>query len=213
MPKTRIIAVANLKGGSGKSTLACSLAGELAKHGSTALIDADATQGTSAGFFAQRQQAGKTGELAFVGTDSHLSLIKQVEARTEKFILIDGQPRNNGMTRAMVMISDLVLVPVAASSTEIWSTGDLMALIREANAVRRLKVRGVWSRHRTGKSTAEFATEASAVLKLKFCDAVMSNRISYQTAMGSGLTVCETRDKTAKSEMTALVAEIMKLVK
>lgn len=213
MAKTRIISICGLKGGAGKSTTACQLSSLLAKHGSTLLIDADAAQGTAGSFFSLRQQAGKAGELAFVSTDSHRSLISLVEARTEKFIVVDGQPRNNGMTRAMIMVSDLVLVPVAASSTEIWSTGDLMTLIAEANAVRRVKVRGVWSRHRAGKSTAEFAAEASSVLKLKFFDAVMSNRISYQTAMGSGLTVCETRDRTAKSEMTALVAEVMKLVK
>lgn len=213
MAKTRIIAVANLKGGSSKSTLTCNIVCELAKHGSTLLIDADASQGTASSFYALRQQTGKAGELAFVATDSHRSLINLVEGRNERYIVIDGQPRNSAMTKAMIMISDLVLVPVAASSTEIWSTSDLMTLIREANAVRRIKTQGVWSRHRTGKSTAEFAAEASSVLKLKFCDSVMSNRLSYQTAMGSGLTVCETRDRTARAEMTALVAEIMKLVK
>lgn len=213
MAKTRIIAVANLKGGAGKSTLASNLAGELAKHGSTALIDGDESQGTSGSWYALREQGGKAGELAFVATDSHRSLINLIEGRSERYVVIDGPPRLSAMTKAMIMVSDLVLVPVSTSSTEIWATSDLMALIGEANAVRRIKARGVWSRHRAGKTTAEFAEEASAVLKLKFCDSVMSNRISYQTAMGSGLTVCETRDRTARAEVTSLVAEIMKLVK
>lgn len=213
MAKTRIIGVCGLKGGAGKSTAATSIAGELAKHGTTLLIDADAAQGTASSWYALRQQADKTDELALVGTDSHRSLINLVEGRSERYIVIDGPPRLSAMTKAMIMMSDLVLVPVAMSSAEIWASADLMTLIGEANAMRRTKTRGVWSRHRANKSTVEFAAEASAVLKLKFCDAVMSNRISYQTAMGAGLTVCETRDKTAKSEMTALVAEIMKLVK
>jgi Mrp family chromosome partitioning ATPase len=39
--KTKVIAMAQVKGGAGRSTLATTLAGELSKQGDTVLIDAD----------------------------------------------------------------------------------------------------------------------------------------------------------------------------
>ena len=56
-----------MKGGAGRSTLSTNLAGELSKIGKTVLIDGDMPQGTSASWYAIREQAGKAG-----GTDNNL---------------------------------------------------------------------------------------------------------------------------------------------
>lgn len=214
MTKTRIIAVCNLKGGAGKSTLASNLAGELSVHSTTALIDADSGQGTSSSWYALRDQAGKTGKLAFAATDNHKALIAQVEARSESFIIIDGPPRLSEMTRAMVMVSDLVLIPVAANAAEIWATGDLLSLIDEAKKIRHIKVLGIWSRHRPGTRLGKDITDqVGDALDLQFCDSFMSQRIAYQRAIGEGKTVCETKDSSARSEMNSLVHEVIKLLK
>lgn len=150
---------------------------------------------------------------SFATAKTHKELLHQVEASTEqRFVVIDGPPRIAQITRSMVMFADLILIPMTSSAPEIWSQMTFMELIAEAKKVRRVKARGVWSRFKAGKSTTQFAEEATTALKLKFCESVMTQRLSYQSAMNEGLGVCETRDKTAKSEMTSLVAEIMKLV-
>ena len=53
----KIIGVIQVKGGAGRSTVSTNLAGELSKVGKTVLIDCDMPQGTSASWFAVRQQA------------------------------------------------------------------------------------------------------------------------------------------------------------
>ena len=61
MPK--VIGVIQVKGGAGRSTLSTNLAGELSKVGKTVLIDGDMPQGTSASWFAVRQEATATNDL------------------------------------------------------------------------------------------------------------------------------------------------------
>jgi len=217
MAKTRIISCLNLKGGAGKSTLATNLAGELAKHGATALIDADAGQGTATSWHLLRQEStmgrGRA-PLSFAKVDNHKELIMEVERRTEeRWVVIDGPPRLAEMTKATIIMSDLVLIPMATSPPEIWSSGDLLSLIAEAKKVRRgIKAMGVWSRYRNTRVNQDIAQQAAEVLKLRFTESKMTHRVVYQTAIAQGLSVCETKDKSASAEMTALVNEVIKLV-
>ena len=127
--KTKIIAVAQVKGGSGRSTLATTLAGELSKRGDTVLIDCDMPQGTSASWYAMRLEAGRTGKLHLDTADSHLDAMQKTELHTGKtqFIVLDGPPRIAELTRAMVLLADLVLVPAGASMADLWATGDVLA--------------------------------------------------------------------------------------
>ncbi len=216
MAKTRIISCLNLKGGAGKSSLATNLACELAKHGTTCLVDGDNEQGTAGSWYSLRQEStvGRgSAQLSFASANNHKELIKQVENRSERWVVVDGPPRLAEMTRAAIVLSDLVLIPMATSSVEIWSSGDLLSLIAEAKKVRRgIKAMGIWSRYRNTRVNQDIAEQASEVLKLKFCESVMTNRVVYQTAMGQGRSVCEMKDKSASAEMTALVAEVMNLV-
>lgn len=216
MAKTRIIAVCGLKGGSGKSSLAANLAGQMAKHGTTCLIDADSEQGTATSWNLLRQEStmGRCrAPLSFAKVDNHKELIREIEERTERWVVVDGPPRLAEMTKAAIVMSDLVICPMSTSSVEIWASSDMLNLIAEAKKVRRgIKAMGVWSRYKKTRLSEDIAQQASEVLKLKFFESKMANRIVYQTAMGQGLTVCETKDKSASAEMTALVNEVIKLV-
>ena len=195
--KTKIIAVAQVKGGSGRSTLATTLAGELSKRGDTVLIDCDMPQGTSASWYAMRLEVGRTGKL-------HLDT-----AGKTQFIVLDGPPRIAELTRAMVLLADLVLVPAGASMADLWATGDVLAMVTEAKAVKRIKARLVWTRHRGFTNQAKALTEqAKAELGIKPLDTVMGLRVAYVDALGAGLTAAETADAQARAEVQALIAEV-----
>jgi chromosome partitioning protein len=66
---TKIIGLVQVKGGAGRSTVSTNLAGELSKLDKTVLIDCDMPQGTSASWFAVRQQKGRQGKLNAVEED------------------------------------------------------------------------------------------------------------------------------------------------
>jgi chromosome partitioning protein len=76
---TKIIGLVQAKGGAGRSTVSTNLAGELSKSGKTVLIDCDMPQGTSASWFAVRQQKGRQGNLKADTAIDHSDLINKVK--------------------------------------------------------------------------------------------------------------------------------------
>ena len=216
----KIIGVIQVKGGAGRSTVATNIAGELAKIGRTVLIDGDMPQGTSASWYAIREQAGKAG-----GTDNnlvadtaadHRELIAKVEQYKPDadFIVLDGPPRIAEMTRAIMVLADLCLVPGGASVAEIWATADVLAIIEQAKKVRAIDARMIWTRHRSFTNLAKELTEqATAELGLPILKTSLALRVAYPEALGAGLTVAELPDQNARIELRFLIAEIKRILR
>jgi chromosome partitioning protein len=214
---TKIIGVIQVKGGAGRSTLATNLAGELSKVGRTVLIDADMPQGTSASWYAVRTQTyGDDPCLAADTAADHLELIAKAEqhAKTADFIVLDGPPRIAEMTRAIMLLADLCLVPVGASVAEIWATTDVLAIIEQAKKIRQIDARVIWTRHRAFTNLAKELTEqATTELGLPILRTSLGLRVAYPEALGAGLTVAELSDKNADTEMRFLIAEIRRILR
>lgn len=216
----KIIGVIQVKGGAGRSTVATNIAGELAKIGRTVLIDGDMPQGTSASWYAIREQAGKAG-----GTDTnlvadtaadHRELIAKVEQykADADYIVLDGPPRIAEMTRAIMVLADLCLVPVGASVAEIWATADVLAIIEQAKKVRAIDARMIWTRHRSFTKLAKDLTEqATDELGLPILKTSLALRVAYPEALGAGLTVAELPDQNARIELRFLIAEIKRILR
>lgn len=217
----KIVGVIQVKGGAGRSTLATNLAGALERVGRTVLIDGDMPQGTSASWYAIRQQQGKAG-----GTDTnlvadtaadHRELIAKAErhAKNADFIVLDGPPRIAEMTRAILALADLCLVPVGASVAEIWATADVLTIIEQAKKVLpNIDARMVWTRHRPFTNLARELTEqATAELGLPILKTTLGLRVAYPEALGAGLTVAELPDQNARMEMRFLIAEIRRILR
>ena len=216
----KIVGVIQVKGGVGRSTVATNLAGELAKIGKTVLIDGDMPQGTSASWYAIREQIGKAGGtddnlLADTAVD-HRELIAKVEkhAKTADYIVLDGPPRIAEMTRAIMVLADLCLVPVGASVAEIWATADVLAIIEQAKKVRAIDARMIWTRHRSFTNLAKELTEqATTELGLPILKTSLALRVAYPEALGAGLTVAELPDQNARIELRFLIAEIKRILR
>jgi len=212
---TKTIGVIQVKGGAGRSTVSTTLAGELSKHGKTVLIDCDMPQGTSASWFAVRDQVGKSGNLVADTATDHRDLVNKVEQHQgADFIVIDGPPRIAELTRAILVLADLCLVPVGASAAEIWATGDLVTLIDEAKKLKRVNTRMIWTRYRPHTRLAQELSElATKELGLTAMPTSLGMRVAYMEALGAGLTVAELPDASAKAEAKALTDEIKKLLR
>lgn len=213
MPK--IIGVIQVKGGAGRSTVSTNLAGELSKQAKTVLIDCDMPQGTSQSWYAVRQEDGKAAGLTIDTATSHRELVAKVEQHKKAdYIVLDSPPRIAEMTRAILILADLCLVPVGTSAAELWATGDILELIKEANKVKRVNARLVWTRYRPNTKLAQGLTqEAEKELSLRALNASMGMRVSYMEALGSGLTGAEMSDQSAKEEVKRLVEEVKTLLK
>ena len=216
MPK--VIGVVQIKGGAGRSTLATNLAGELAKLGKTVLLDADMPQGTSASWFAVRQQRMATTDLisGLVAdtANNHRELVAKVEQHADAdYIVLDGPPRGAELTKAILVLADLCLCPVGASAAEIWATSDLLELVKKANQIKPVLARMVWTRYRANTRLAqELSALAGDTLGLTPLANSLGLRVAYTEALGRGLTVAELTDASAKAEIKALTNEIENLL-
>jgi chromosome partitioning protein len=214
MAKT--IGIIQVKGGAGRSTLATNLAGELSKRGPTVLIDSDMPQGTSASWCSIRGTTDQAGDLTGDTARDHQELIIKTErhTKTADYLVLDGPPRIAEMTRAILMLSDVCLLPVAASVAEIWATSDVLTIIEQARKVRPVDVRLVWTRHRAYTTLArELSDQVKAELPLPRLKTTLGLRVAYVEALGAGLTVAETGDPAAREELAHLMAEVSKILR
>jgi len=209
----KVIGLIQVKGGTGRSTLATNLAGQLAKQGRVLLIDCDMPQGTSASWVAMRE----AGNVAAATAADHKDLVRVIEANqdTHDYIVLDGPPRIAELTRAIMLLADLSLIPVGASAAEIWATSDMLPIIDQAQALKpNLNVRTVWVRYRGyTRAAKEISQSAGRELGLKALKTKIGYRVAYSDALAAGLTAAESTDKNARAEIEALTREVTRLAK
>lgn len=213
---SRIIGLVQVKGGAGRSTIATNLAGELARTATTALLDCDMPQGTSASWAAIREKVRPSDRFIADTVKSHRELVEKVEKLRDKadYIILDGPPRIAEVARTILLLADVTLIPIGASAAEVWATNDMLELVNEAKKVRKVDARILWTRFRGYTRLAqELAEEADKVLKLPSMKAVLGYRVAYAEAIGQGLTAAELQDANAREEVVRLVVEVKRLLK
>jgi chromosome partitioning protein len=208
----QIIGIVQVKGGVGRSTVATNLAAALARQGRTALVDADVPQGTSASWGVLRDRAGRLGQLTVVGVADHRALVSKVRelVNSHEFVIIDAPPRLAQVTRAIMVLSRLCLIPLGASAAEIWATEDLVKTIREARE-QKLDINAciVWNRFRgQTRSARELSQAAEKQLDLPALQNKLGYRVAYAEALARGLSVEEWHDHQAQEEFAGVVTEV-----
>ena len=212
---TKVIGIVQLKGGAGRSTLATNLAAILSRKAPTALLDCDMPQGTSASWYSLREAEGRTEGLTLATVETARELVSTIEGLDHDYVVIDAPPRIAEVTRAILMLSDLLLIPLGASAAEIWATTDLLDTIEEAQVERPdLKSRIVWNKFRAyTKSAGELRQAVKEELKAPALKTSLGYRVAYSEALARGLAADEWTDSTAREEIRAVVAEISRLVR
>lgn len=126
-------------------------------------------------------------------------------------------PRNDPLaetTRALLVLSDLCLVPIGASAAEVWATSDMLELVKEARKVRKVDARILWTRFRAYTRLAkELSHDASKALHLPTLRTTLGYRVAYAEALGAGLTAAEMQDPTARDEVVALAVEVKRMLR
>ena len=212
---SKVIGIVQLKGGAGRSTVATNLAAVLARTHKTALVDCDIPQGTSASWYSVREQENKAGELTLETAQGHQELLAVLDKlESYEYVILDAPPRIAEVTRVILMVSDLLLVPLGASAVEIWATTDLLDTIEEARKDNpNLEARIVWNKYRGYTKSAQELTKAvKKELEIPALKTRLGFRVAYSEALARGLAGDEWTDKNAKAEVQALVSEVQKLL-
>lgn len=213
--KTKILALAQIKGGCGKTTVSAHLAGHLCKEHSLIVIDGDFPQFSITNWF-NAGPAKQNLDLAQVNNaDELLKAVDFYDGKVD-YIILDLAPRLADLTRAGIAVSDLTVVPVNTDLVEIWALEQTLILMKEAkeklpnfqyyvltNKFRESNPNHVDMRNAIPVQFSEY--------DCRLLDNSLGLRSTFPLAVGTGITSQEVkpRNKKAVDEMTALLNEIV----
>lgn len=204
---TEIIAFSNQKGGVGKTTLAINVAACLAARNYTVLLlDAD-PQGSALDWAAIQADEGPFPVIGLPRPTIHKEIGRI--GRHYDYVIIDGPPRVNDISRSIMMASNKIFIPVQPSPYDIWAANDTTNLIEEAQIVRP-ELKAAFIINRKIKRTLLGAEVLGALNEYPYPTLAteIHNRVIYPTTAADGLTVFDKTHREARNEIIELTNEI-----
>ena len=211
-----IVTVGNTKGGVGKTTIALNLAIARALQGhQVLLIDGD-RQETAQTAINIRNAADRNPAIACAVYTEGRTLIAQVKLMKGKFddIIIDSGGRDSAALRAAMGMADVVVVPFAPRSLDVWALGQLDSVIEEVKGAHQsMRVLALLNNaDPKGTDNEEAVAAVADYPSMQYIATPIKRRKAIANAAGQGLSIFEYTPKDAKGieEMTALVDTIFK---
>lgn len=184
-----ILAFLNQKGGVGKSTLSTNAADYFHRRGDKLLlIDAD-PQGTTNDWAARRD------DLPFpVMQLARDNMAREILSHAANYdhVVIDGPPRAEALSRAVIIASDLVVLPIEASGASDWASQTTIRQIREAREYKdNLLSVFLVSRIIPNTVISRSIRDHVADYGIPLLKATVANRVPYAEALTMGKTIFE----------------------
>lgn len=206
-----IFVVAHTKGGVGKSTTTIQITTGFAKAGKDVwVVDGDKKQTSALLALSLRDGAGLSGIPAVELSDGS-TLRAQVRLQAPKYehTVIDVGARDSGAMRAALSIADVLVVPFAPRSFDLWAYENLVELVKEAQELRELQVVPFLN---MADPPGQGSDNESTIAQIeeygfKVAPVRLGNRKAIERASAQGRNVSEYRplDQKAKEEVDALV--------
>ena len=200
-----VVSFLNQKGGTGKTTLAIHVASALSQAHRVLLVDAD-PQGSVLDWKEQREAESRFPVVGLPKPGLH----RDVPAVGQHYdwVVIDGPPRVNELTKSAIAASDLVLIPVQPSPFDIWAAQDIVDLVNECSAFKPgLLVRFVINRLFVGTRLGAEVQDALRGFSIPVMNTVVHNRTEYAKSIRLGLTAMETKPSSPAAKAAAALAE------
>ena len=205
----KVVGILHGKGGVGKSTVAVNLARALQLRGyEPVIIDCDA-QGTAQSWKASRGDEAELPPVFGVGKASALEADVRRLSDSFDVAVIDGGAHLDTMHASIIKASDLALIPVQPSPTDIWPTEQIVELIK-----RRQEVTGspsavfVISRRKAGTKLGDTVQNVLSRFDLPVWEGTC-DRVAYAEAMGKGRSVVEMSDSKAAEEIQSITDNVL----
>ena len=209
-----IITIGHTKGGVGKSTLALNIAIERLRSGADVLlIDGDSRQTSVSKAAGIRSDTGIEPKLPCIVLDDARSFRHQVSLLKDKYqdLVIDVGGKDSSALRAALTVTDVLLLPVAPESVEIWALDDISATITEAQSIHNFRVMSILNRAKpAGRDNEDTITVLREYPQIQILPGSIGNRGAFSSAFGRGLSVAEYRPVNLKAaqEVSSLVTAL-----
>jgi chromosome partitioning protein len=198
-----IIALTNPKGGVGKSTLAVHLAvWWQEQNAKVALVDADA-QGSSSGWL--QEASPEIPVLRLQTPDEILEGVPKLQTEFEHLV-IDGPAGLSEVTRAILLVADLALLPCGPSALDLRAVNEAIRVVKQAQKIRqgppqavlvpnKLQVQYRLSRELlTTASSLEIPATNGLRLRQAYADAVGQGTVVWRLGPGNEPAANEIRE-------------------
>ncbi len=210
-----IITIGNTKGGVGKSAVAVQLAAFLTAAGhKVKVFDADTKQHTAELALGQREAAGFP-PIAVSSYKDGKSLLSQVrlQAPDYDYSIIDVGGRDSGGLRAALGVTDLLVIPFAPGSFELWAYDDMYQVVQEMLPLNDFKIMPFLNKahpRNMEASNAEAIAQVAAYNTPVYPER-MRVRIAVDRASARGIPVAAYTpfDAKAQEEVAAVVQAIL----
>lgn len=217
-----IVLIGGTKGGGGKTTIGVNLAIAIAHHvnkpDAVFMVDADSSQSSATDWIGTRMTNQIKPEIKCAKKnteDSPRALAAQLKKLNESYdyVLVDAGGYDGPSFRAALTVCDLLVFPIQPTQVDLWAVRKTKELIDQSQIINPdMNVLAVISRGSTN-SRSTIASDAQQLLsetyELKVAKTIIRDRVCYQSSVSEGMGVVESTDAKARSEIQALVLEII----
>jgi len=202
-----IISFVNQKGGVGKTTSAINVAASLKRRNyKIGFIDAD-PQGSATQWHSVEDNTAF--EIMHHPEPISRGEINELSQDFD-FLVIDAPPAIGDITKSILEVTDLSIIPLSPSSLDIWSCKGTLEMVDEARQENPdLDVKLLINRKIPGTRVGREARDSLAVFDMDVLDTEMCQRVAYVDAMTSGVSVMQYAPSSkAADEVESLCDEI-----
>ena len=202
-----IISFVNQKGGVGKTTSAINVAASLKRRNfKVAFIDAD-PQGSASHW--QAVESNNAFEIMHHPEPISKSDIEELSQNCD-YLVIDAPPAIGDITKSILAVTDLSIIPLSPSSLDIWSCKGTLEMIDDALVENpELDVKLLINRKIPGTRVGREARDSLAIFDMDLLDTELCQRVAYMDAMTSGVSVMQYAPSSkAAHEIESLCDEI-----
>jgi len=184
-----IISFVNQKGGVGKTTSAINIAASLNRRNyKIGFIDAD-PQGSATHWHALEDNAAF--EIMHHPEPLARNDIQKLSQKYD-YLVIDAPPAIGSITKSILAVADLSIIPLSPSSLDFWSCKRTLEMVDEAREENpELDVKLLINRRIPGTRIGRQARDLLAEFNLDILDSELCQRVAFIDAMSSGVSVMQ----------------------
>ncbi|MBN8511932.1 MAG: ParA family protein [Rickettsiales bacterium] len=205
----KVITVAQQKGGAGKTTIAAHLAVSLAQTGKrVAIIDID-PQGSLTNWHSIREK--KFG-IGYTGLNFTASAGWRVESAISKlkhdfdFVVVDAPPHTDTESKTAIRASDLIIIPMQPSPTDLWATGVTIEFAKSENINAKILLNRF-------NPQSKITKQIIAQIPGDVLTSSLGNRVAFSSCFLNGITVTESDPSSvAAQEVRDLTTEVISMI-
>jgi len=203
-----IISFVNQKGGVGKTTTAINLAiGLKKKNYNLVFIDAD-PQGSAIQWHAI--EGNKSFEILHHPSPIQATDIRQLSMNYD-YIIIDAPPAIGDISKAILAVTDLAIIPLSPSALDVWSCWGTLKMIDEIRPLNSdIEVKLLINRKIPGTRIGRDSRETMKEFQMDVFNTELCQRVAFIDAMTSGVSVMQYAPHSkAAGEIERLCEEII----